>query len=794
MEIAEAPSCPKPQNLQLITTTNNSATIDWTPGGVATNWNIEYGVTGFSPGSGTTVNVNSHPATITSLSANTTYDFYVRDSCGNSDVSVWIGPVTGTTDCLPTTAPWTEDFEGSSYTVGVGFNPGNIDACWNRDSASYMWTPGQNATTTFGTGPDADHTSGSGKYLYSEMFFGVSQNSRTVVESQLIDLSPLNIPELSFWYHMFGPDIDSLILDISDGGSWTNEFAIGGAQQNANSDPWTEVVINMSSYANDTVKLRFTAVKAAGFTQQADIAIDDLDIHEQPSCPQPSNLVATNVTANSVTLSWTSGGATDWQIEYGAIGFSQGAGTIINTTNNPHIISGLNSSTAYDFYVRDSCSSSDQSAWIGPLTINTLCLPVSAPYTENFDGSNFLIAVNFGDTGEVASCWSRTSGDYFWTPGPPTFTFAGTGPSGDHTSGSGKYMYTDLSGGFGIPPFIANLETPQIDLTSLTNPQLSFWYHMFGNNMGDLDVEIDNGSGYVNLVTFSGQQQTAKTDLWKESIVNLSAYANDTVRIRFKGTLSTFGFLSQMAIDDIEIGEAPLCPKPQNLQVTAITSNSATLSWTTGGATDWQIEYGAPGFTPGSGTIVNASTNPFTLNSLNPNTAYDFYVRDSCGLNDLSGWFGPVTDTTDCSLFTAPYTENFDGTDWIVSSGFDAGGINACWSRSATTGYFWTSGINGTASNNTGPSADHTSGSGKFAYTEGFGTNASTVLTSPSIDISSLTVAELRFWYHMFGNNISKLEVEVFNGTSWTLETTITGAQQTSSTAAWQEKIVDLSA
>jgi PKD repeat protein len=790
--IDEAPSCPKPQNLQLITTTNSSISIDWTPGGTATNWDIEYGAPGFTPGSGTIVNVTSNPATITGLTANTSYAFYVRDSCNIGDVSPWIGPVLGRTDCLPTSAPWTEDFEGSTFALGIGFNPGTIDGCWDRDSSNFLWAPGQNGTTTFGTGPDSDHTSGTGKYLYSESSFGFNQNTRATVETQLIDLSPLTVPELSFWYHMFGPDIDSLILDISDGSTWTNEFSLSGAQQNSNAAPWTEVVVNMSSYANDTVKLRFTAVKTNSFSQQADMAIDDLDIHEQPSCPQPSALSTSGVTANSITLSWTTGGATNWQIEYGPIGFSQGAGTIINTNTNPHLISGLNSSTSYDFYLRDSCSTIDQSAWIGPFTVTTSCLPTLAPYTENFDGSNYVVAVNFNDTGEVASCWSRDVVDYFWTPGPPQFVFAGTGPSGDHTSGSGQYMYTDIIGFGGATPFEAILETPEIDLSALTDPQLTFWYHMFGTDIGDLDVDIDNGSGYTNLVSFSGQQQTSQTAAWKESIVSLSAYVNDTVRIRFKGTIANFGFQSQAAIDDIEIDEAPACPKPQNLQVTSINSNSATLNWTTGGATNWQIEYGAPGFTPGSGTLVSTSTNPITINGLTPNTQYDFYVRDSCGAGSISDWFGPLADTTDCSNFTAPFTENFDGSNWITSNGFNSGSIDQCWSRSASSGYFWTSGSGATPSFNTGPNADHTSGSGKYAYTEGFSNVNSTELTSPSIDVSSLTTPELRFWYHMFGTNIQKLEVEVFDGLTWTLETTITGQQQTTQTDAWQEQIVSL--
>lgn len=790
--IDEAPACPKPQSLQVITTSNSSITIDWIDGG-ASNWNIEYGATGFTPGSGTIINVTSHPHTITGLSANTGYAFYVRDSCALGGSSVWIGPAVDTTDCNPVNAPYLEDFESTVWTIGGFFTPGNIDPCWDRSPGAYIWTPGQNATQGFGTGPDMDHTTGSGKYLYSEFVFGATQNSRATVESILVDLSPLTTPELSFWYHMFGPDIDSLSVEVSNGTLWSTIWSIAGQQQTSSAALWKEIIVDLSAFANDTVKLRFTAVKTNGFGQQSDIAIDDVDIHEQPTCPQPSALTVTSATATSLTLNWTTGGATNWQVEYGAPGFTLGTGTLVNVTTNPFVLSGLNSSTTFDIYIRDSCSLTDQSTWFGPVIAATLCLPLTAPFTENFDGSNYIPSVTFNDTGIIANCWNRNLASYYWTPGPPLFAPFGTGPSGDHTTGTGQYMLTDLGIGFLAPPFQADLETPFIDLSSLNVPELSFWYHMFGGGIGTLEVEIDNGSGYTNLVTFSGQQHTSSTDPWKESIISLATYANDTVRIRFRGAMTALNFQSQNAIDDIDIHEAPSCPKPQNLVSTIVSTNSITLSWTTGGASNWQLEYGTPGFTPGTGTLLNATTNPFTINSLSANTAYDFYVRDSCSLTDQSAWFGPYADTTDCSLFTAPYTENFDAAEWIPSNGFDAGTISQCWDRNATNGYFWTSGQNGTQSFNTGPSSDHTTGTGKFVYTEGFN-GVNTNITSPSIDISGLTSPELRFWYHMFGNNISEMKILINDGTSWFTQTTLSGQSQTSNGAAWKERIIDLSA
>jgi len=100
-----------------------------------------------------------------------------------------------------------------------------------------------------------------------------------------------------------------------------------------------------------------------------------------PSCPTPNSLTATNINITSANLSWTeTGSATQWNIEYGLAGFTQGTGTTIyHTTSNPYNLTGLNSATYYDFYVQAVCSSTDSSIWAGPYTFQTLITPINNP-------------------------------------------------------------------------------------------------------------------------------------------------------------------------------------------------------------------------------------------------------------------------------------------------------------------------------------------------------------------------------------------------------------------------------
>ena len=55
------PSCTAPNTLTATNITTSSADLGWVAGGSETAWNIEYGVSGFSQGSGTVVAVSSNP-------------------------------------------------------------------------------------------------------------------------------------------------------------------------------------------------------------------------------------------------------------------------------------------------------------------------------------------------------------------------------------------------------------------------------------------------------------------------------------------------------------------------------------------------------------------------------------------------------------------------------------------------------------------------------------------------------------------------------------------------------------
>jgi uncharacterized repeat protein (TIGR01451 family) len=112
----------------------------------------------------------------------------------------------------------------------------------------------------------------------------------------------------------------------------------------------------------------------------------------------------------------------------------------------------------------------------------------------------------------------------------------------------------------------------------------------------------------------------------------------------------------------------------------------------------------------------------------------------------------------------------------------------------------WTINAGATPTSGTGPLSDATLGtsSGKYAYTEsscslGYPEKKASLL-SPCLNVTSIGAPELSFSYHMFGDSMGGITVEAStnNCLSWTPLTTISGQQQTSSSAAWKNKVVNI--
>ena len=91
-----------------------------------------------------------------------------------------------------------------------------------------------------------------------------------------------------------------------------------------------------------------------------------------PTCLAPTDFETSNVTANSVDVSWTANnGESQWEyvIQPQGTGIPTSAGTPMTT--NPYTITGLDSGTGYEIFIRAICDGGDSSAWTVPANITT---------------------------------------------------------------------------------------------------------------------------------------------------------------------------------------------------------------------------------------------------------------------------------------------------------------------------------------------------------------------------------------------------------------------------------------
>lgn len=130
-----------------------------------------------------------------------------------------------------------------------------------------------------------------------------------------------------------------------------------------------------------------------------------------------------------------------------------------------------------------------------------------------------------------------------------------TGPSSDHNPGTpqGRYLYLEASGDCTFQT--ANVVSPCIDLVGAEEATLSFWYNMYGAEMGNLNLDVFDGEKWHLAVMpeLSGNKGGA----WLEQVVDLSDFTGNIINIRFRGTTGS-GFRSDMAIDDIALTAPPV--------------------------------------------------------------------------------------------------------------------------------------------------------------------------------------------------------------------------------------------
>ena len=163
-----------------------------------------------------------------------------------------------------------------------------------------------------------------------------------------------------------------------------------------------------------------------------------------------------------------------------------------------------------------------------------------------------------------------------WTLGRHRTLGYQTGPSYDHTQGNGLGTYAYLKSNYAAKEgYRAILESTNMQATPSYGLCLEFWYHMYGAEMGALNVFV-NASNQTSLLW---TQYGNKGDMWFNGQVTV--LSSKSFRLSFEAIRGN-GSKSEFAIDDIDFIEksCPLYPvtaNPANLVTITVPTTTRTL-------------------------------------------------------------------------------------------------------------------------------------------------------------------------------------------------------------------------
>ena len=428
------PSCSGPSSLLANSITSTTAVINWTAATIAPTNGYEYyyNTSNTAPISTTTpsgaVAAGVTTASITGLTANTTYYFWVRSKCDGIDRSAWVGPSPFITTCAPV-----------SLNVVQGFNELTIPSCWSQQ---YVVGSSNIIYTTSSNNPITAPQEGAG-YVYWSSTTYPSLNETRLVSPPIITTGVTSVDVQFQWFQdntaftTAGYADEGVFVEYSTNGTtWTivgSEITrLGGV------NGWNLKTITLPAGAalQPTLYVGFRFRSKLG----NNCSLDAVDIHQSPSCsPQPVSLSSSAITATTATISWAAASSLPglgYEYFYSTSPTVPSTavtpiGTTVGNTVFSAALTGLTTGTTYYFWVRSRCDALTTSLWAGASSFTTI-LPCTSSPTALLSGAILSTSATISWT---AASPAPASGYDYYVSSSITAPLASATPSG--TVGAG---------------------------------------------------------------------------------------------------------------------------------------------------------------------------------------------------------------------------------------------------------------------------------------------------------------------------------------------------------------------
>ncbi|MBN9283227.1 MULTISPECIES: fibronectin type III domain-containing protein [unclassified Flavobacterium] len=663
---AVAPTCLIPSNITATAVATQTATINWTASGSAPANGYEYEVrTSGAAGSGTTgltvANTTAAGVTtanISGLTSAVTYSVYVRANCGSGDFSAWTAAGTFTTLCSPSAIPHIVPIE--AVTVPA------IPACTtvqnvNNDTRTWISYAPVTGITGKVMGYPYHGSNAANDWFFTnglELTQGVSYR----LKFKYKDTAFAEKLKVGIGTTAVNTAMTTTLFDVTTGTG-------------------TTVVAKEIDFTVPTTGVYNIGFQCYSAANMNILYVGEIAVEVTPSCLVPTAVNASAITMTTATIGWTAPAtapANGYQYEVRSSGAAGSGATGLAASGNTAAgvvtanVATLTQATVYTVYVRSACGATDFSAWTAAYTFTTVCDNAVIPYTVPIEAVT-VPAIPMCTTVQNVNNDTRTWVSYATTTG---ITGKVMGYPYHGTNAADDWFFTN-----------------GLNLTQGVSYRLKFKYKDSGY-AEKLKVAVGTTAVNTAMTTtlFDVTTGTGTTVVAKE--IDFTAPATGVYNIGFQ--CYSVANMSTLYLGEITVELAPTCLPASATAVSAITKNTATISWTastSAPASGYEYEIrtsgaagsGATGLATSGTTAAGIVTKNVT--GLLPSTAYAVYVRANCGAGDFSTWTAVTNFTTSCDYFditgTTPATICGQGT---ANLGVTTTGGTVKWYAAATGG------------------------------------------------------------------------------------------------------------
>ena len=356
-------SCAKPTALAASNITSSGATLTWTAGAAGQdNWEVEYSTASDFIVSQTISASPEATATLSSLTAGTTYYVRVRTNCGGGNYSKWTDAISFTTLQMATVADdgYTDDFETANNWLlinGTQTNGWAWGEATKKDGEKSIYISNDGGTTNAYTNTET--------YVYATKLFSFAGGAYTFA----YDWKCVGESKYDYLRVALVPSTVTLTAGTNAGFSSNNTnlpsgwISLDESSKLSASSEWTHknVELNVEPGQYNVV---FVWVNDGSSSNGVPAAVDNFSVSVL-SCPTPTGLAVSDITAHEATLTWAETNNT-WEVYHSTSNEAPDANvTVTGTTEtNSYTFIGLKSNTAYYVWVR-SVSGDNRSEWVG---------------------------------------------------------------------------------------------------------------------------------------------------------------------------------------------------------------------------------------------------------------------------------------------------------------------------------------------------------------------------------------------------------------------------------------------